>query len=187
MASDRLKDCLNYFILDWEGRYWENNPDDPGGVTCWGILQSEYNDFRKRHNLPTRSMKSALNNDHDNFISEIFDCYDENYWTPAHCDDMIKQLDLMVLDTAVNQGLSTGIKYLQNALGLTADGVIGPKTIAGIKSVDTIDKMKEVCNNIYQQRKDRYYAIARHNPNMHQFLQGWLNRIDSLKIKAEKM
>lgn len=30
------------FILDWEGRYFENDPDDPGGATKYGIDQRSH-------------------------------------------------------------------------------------------------------------------------------------------------
>ena len=46
MASDNFERCLA-ITLKWEGGY-SNHPDDPGGPTMRGIIQREYDAWRKK-------------------------------------------------------------------------------------------------------------------------------------------
>ena len=55
--------------------------------------------------------------------------YRRDYWQPLHGDQLPPGLDLLVLDCAINQGVTTAIKLLQQALRIEADGIIGPRTL----------------------------------------------------------
>ncbi len=47
MATDNFERCLA-ITLKWEGGY-SNHPDDPGGPTMRGIIQREYDAWRRKH------------------------------------------------------------------------------------------------------------------------------------------
>jgi len=49
-------------------------------------------------------------------------------------DGLPTGVDLMVFDAAVNQGPKWAAKFLQRALGVKDDGIIGPQTLAAAKN-----------------------------------------------------
>ena len=69
-----LSDAL-IFTLAWEGGY-TNHPLDPGGATNFGIIQVEYDKYRKSKNLSTQSVKFITKN-------EYTEIYDKQYWEPV--------------------------------------------------------------------------------------------------------
>ncbi len=104
---ERFFKCLQ-FILKWEGGY-SNHPNDPGGKTNKGITQRVYDLYRTSKKLPRRDVR---------FISddEVREIYFHKYWVRAHAGDLPAPLDLVVFDTAVNCGVGTAIRFLQQAL-----------------------------------------------------------------------
>ena len=69
MASNSFERCLA-ITLKWEGGY-SNHPDDPGGPTMRGIIQREYNTWRKKngkrlrpvHQIDEDELQSIYRND----------------------------------------------------------------------------------------------------------------------------
>ena len=82
--------CIE-FILDREGRYLENNPNDLGGLTKWGISKKAY---------PHLDIANLTE-------TEIKEIYYKNYWLPMDCDNYDNKLALAIFDCAVNQGVGT--------------------------------------------------------------------------------
>ena len=77
----------------------------------------------------------------------------------------------MVVDWVWHSGAST-IKKVQTLLGVTADGIVGPKTIAKLNATpDIVDK-------VYKARKDYFEAIVKNNPSQKKWLKGWMNRLN---------
>ena len=93
-----------------------NDAADPGGLTNWGISQAAY---------PSVNIR-ALTKDGAEAI------YLRDYWTPAGCDKLPGPLALMVFDAAVNNGLERAKDWLQMAVGVKADGEIGPETLGAL-------------------------------------------------------
>jgi lysozyme family protein len=63
-------------------------------------------------------------------LSQAQAIYQSDYWNAVSGDSLPWPLALYVFDCAVNQGQETARKLLQQALGVTADGSIGPLTLA---------------------------------------------------------
>jgi len=68
--------------------------------------------------------------------------YFRDFWNPLFPDILPDIVRFDVFDTAVNSGVERAAKLLQKALGVVADGDIGPKTKAAIIAADskTLDK-----------------------------------------------
>lgn len=62
--------------------------------------------------------------------------YASDYWKACACDQMSWPLCLFVFDMSVNQGQPTARVMLQRTLGVSADGVIGPVTLAAANKMD---------------------------------------------------
>lgn len=109
-------------VLKSEGGY-VNHPQDPGGETNFGVTQRVYDAYRSRLGLKRASVR---------YISktEVAQIYRDSYWALAKCDQLPDGVDFVVFDGAVNSGVAQSAKWLQRALGVKDDGVIGPATIA---------------------------------------------------------
>lgn len=57
--------------------------------------------------------------------------YEKDYWNKVKCDEMPGPIALIVFDALVNTG--RGAVWLQHALGVRKDGVVGPQTLAALK------------------------------------------------------
>jgi lysozyme family protein len=131
------------FLYPWEGGYG-NDPRDPGGATNKGVIQTEYDRFRKGKGLVERSVKFIT----DDEAQEI---YLVNYWTPLKCANLNPGVANCVFDAGVNSGIERGALWLQQAINSLAgtiiipeDGKIGDATIeASFKFAagDIIDRM----------------------------------------------
>ena len=157
------------FTLPAEGGKVDN-PVDPGGRTNKGIIQSVYNSYRLRKNLPQADVFDISD-------QEVADIYFNNYWKPAQCDRMVLPLAIVQFDTAVNFGVGGAVQFLQEALGLPADGAFGPQTLAAFQTSNT----KALANKIIDGRIAYRHQRVSQSPSQIIFLQGWLNRDNALK------
>lgn len=110
-------------LLGFEGGYTDN-PDDPGGKTIFGITENLARKYGYAGDMKDMRLDVATRIYHDEF------------WYPLHCDELPDAIRYDLFDAAVNSGRSTAVKWLQNAVGVKADGVIGPATIAAANAAD---------------------------------------------------
>jgi len=157
------------FVLSVESGY-VNDPDDKGGATNFGIIQTVYDSYRVEKNLPKQSVK---------FISsaEVSDIYLTEYWNPSHAGSAQHPLDTVIFDCSVNSGVGRAIKTLQQALGLVVDGLFGPNTLKALQNCNAHD----VAEKFLDIRSKFYDAIGAKNPSQMKFEKGWHNRINKLK------
>lgn len=148
-----------------------NNPKDAGnwtggkvgvGVnkgTKYGIASNSY---------PNLDIKNLT-------LDQAKAIYKRDYWDKAKCDLLPNGLKFHVFDVAVNSGVSRAIKTLQQALGVTADGIIGNQTINAINSQNESDLLIK----FYSFRINFYTSLD----SFVTFGKGWMNRVASnLKI-----
>jgi lysozyme family protein len=110
---------------------FSNDPSDPGGATMCGITQTELNNDRTLQGLPPENVIDMPQD-------EGYGIYYNYYWLPE-CPVLPVGLDLCYFDTNVNQGATEATRILQFALGVTADGIIGPITEAAIKNITSVE------------------------------------------------
>lgn len=106
-------------LIGHEGGY-VNDPRDPGGETRYGISKRAYPDVDIA-NLTLEQAKAI---------------YLRDYWQRARCDELPPAVAFQVFDTAVNSGIGQSIRFLQRAVGVADDGVVGPLTINAVKRLD---------------------------------------------------
>lgn len=105
--------------------------------------------------------------------------YHADYWNPIHGDELPAGPDLCTFDGAVNSGQSRGVKWLQRAVGVEADGVVGPVTIAAANAADehvTIDRM---C--------DDRLEFLRGLSTWDRYGKGWTRRVEDVRKTAHGM
>ena len=136
--------CLKT-ILHHEGGY-VNHPKDPGGETNLGVTKRVY----KEHG-GTKDMKDLL-------VEDVAPIYKKGYWDKIKGDDLPGGLDLCVFDFGVNAGPGRAAKFLQQMIGTTVDGGIGPNTLAKVEKyirengeAESVEKYKSMRQKYYEQ------------------------------------
>src|SRR3972149_3920166 len=109
--------------LEHEGGY-VNDPHDPGGETQFGISKRRY---------PHLDIKNLT-------LDVACHLYKKDYYDVLRCEQFTSgQVRWKVFDIGVNMGVRTAAKLLQMAVLVTADGIIGPATIAATNAMQPID------------------------------------------------
>ena len=83
------------FLWEWEGTVFENDPDDPGGATKFGI------DQRSHPNVDIKNLTAE----------EATNLYWQE-WVKDGCEHLPTPLDWLFFDAAVNCGLGRAQKFL---------------------------------------------------------------------------
>lgn len=151
-------------LIGNEGGYVDNSVD-PGGATNWGIT--------------ARVARSAGYTGDMRFLTreQAADIYLRLYWRTMHCDEQPDALAFQCFDAAANSGTVQATKWLQQAIGVTDDGIYGPHTSAAAKAATKDDAML-----IPAYRLDLMTSL----PTWGAFGKGWARRISTnLKYLAK--
>ena len=168
MASPEFLAALP-FILRWEGGY-VNHPADPGGATNRGVTQAVYDTWRRGKGLDARDVRQLED-------GELHAIYENGYWTPPRCDKLQNPLDLAQFDTAVNMGVGRAVRFLQTAVGTTADGQYGAGTQQCVDNCDLDKALAAYCDT----REAFYRDLIVRKPTSAVFMKGWMNRLNALR------
>lgn len=172
----RFDDCLK-FVFSAEGGYVDD-PFDRGGATNFGITQDTYNAYRARHHLPFQPVQFITKD-------EARSIYREDYWQLLCCDRLPKPLDLVVFDAGVNCGIRASAKFLQRALGVADDGIIGNKTISAVIADKDNGLLPHVIATCLDERRSYYDTIVKRDASQARFHKGWINRVAMLETETE--
>ena len=151
--------CLET-ILHHEGGY-VNHPKDPGGETNLGVTKKVYQEHGG-----TKDMKDLL-------VEDVAPIYKKGYWDKMKCDDIPSGLDLCLFDFGVNAGPGRAAKFLQQMIGTTVDGGIGPNTLAKLEEYIRENGEHEAVNK-YQEMRQKYYEQL---STFDTFGKGWTRRV----------
>lgn len=110
-------------LIKNEGAYTTGR-GDPGGETKYGISKRSY---------PDEDIKNLT-------LDRAREIYLKDFWTKAGCDAVPDGVRFDLFDMAVNSGVGQAAKTLQTAVGVRPDGVIGPQTLAAVRSMPS-DKL----------------------------------------------
>ena len=105
-------------LIGHEGGY-VNNPADPGGETKFGVSRRAY---------PLENIRAMT-------LERAKVLYLHDYWGPAGCDAVPDAIKFDLFDMAVNSGPVAAIKNLQRAVGVAADGMLGPLTLQAVNAM----------------------------------------------------
>lgn len=138
-----------------------NDPQDRGGETKFGVAKNANKDLDITR-LTWEQAKAV---------------YFVRYWLAGKCDQLPARLAVLHFDGCVNHGTNRANMFLQRAVGVNADGAIGPVTLAKVKAANQMTLLNSVCN----QREQFYRAIVTKNPSQAKYLTGWLRRITEMR------
>lgn len=164
------KNKLIPIIKKWEGGY-SDNPNDRGGATNSGVTLAVYQSVYGK-NKTKNDLKRMTNDQWDYIFTKL-------YWNKWKADEIKNQsIANILVDWVWMSGYGT-IKKIQSLFGLTADGIVGNKTISYINSHD----QEDVFNKIWNRRKQFYESLVKNNPSQKVFLKGWMNRLNTFKFQ----
>lgn len=177
-------------VMGNEGDY-ANNPADVGGETYKGIARKfwpnwsgwKYVDAVKANAIPQpaydttayRSYASHLNCCLAGLASLqqiVLDFYRQNFWDKYRLSEIHDQTVAVWLYDHVVNGGGRGAMWMQAAVGVVADGKIGPATIAAINAADPEKLLQEAEDVAAFYRLDKAAA----DPSQIPFLPSWLRR-----------
>lgn len=104
-------------LLKHEGGF-VNHASDPGGKTRYGITEAVARRVGYRGDMRELPLDLAKR------------IYREDYWNAVRAEQLPPAIRYAVFDAAVNSGPAQSVRWLQRALGVTDDGVIGPQTMS---------------------------------------------------------
>jgi len=168
--ADANWDASLAFVFSVEGGYTDD-PLDPGGATNLGITLDELSVWR--HTAVTKDDVKNLQRDEAGAI------YRTNYWNASRCTDLSGGVDLMVFDASVNTGNGRSARFLQAACGATADGSIGPLTVAAANAKPAADLITALA----AARLAFYQGL----PTFSHFGHGWTDRVQQAQAHALQM
>lgn len=143
-------------LIGHEGGY-SNNPRDPGGETMWGItfrVARAHGYYGPMRDLPLTEAKRIAK---------------AEYWDAVRADELPEAVRFDTFDAAYNSGPRQSIRFLQRAVGVPDDGIIGPQTLAAVRAADP-----QLIDKRFNGHRLRFMADLKVWPD---FARGWARRI----------
>ena len=153
-----------------------NDPDDLGGATMCGVTLATFTEYcrRKGYPRPTIVRLKAIK------YKEWLEILKTMFWDKWKADQINNESVALILVDWVWGSGKYGITIPQKAIGVTADGIVGPKTVAAVNAKDP----KQLFDLIRKERLAYIERICRSRPTNLKYKRGWLNRLNDIKFKG---
>ena len=128
--KSNFNDCLNRLLKD-EGGY-NNNPQDPGGPTNFGITLGDYRKYIKADGTAF-DVKNMT-------VAQASVIYKERYWDALGCDNLPSGVDYTCFDYGVNSGIGRPQRDLtkfKNLTGTKLINAINDERMAFLQALNT--------------------------------------------------
>ncbi|MBD5172304.1 MAG: peptidoglycan domain protein [Bacteroidales bacterium] len=168
-------EILSPFIFSFEGGF-VNDPDDRGGATNRGVTIATFRangrDMDGDGDIDVDDLKLISESDARDMILR------PHYWNRWQADKIRDQsIANILVDWLWASGVHA-IKIPQQILGVVADGIVGPKTLAALNAADPASLFKK----LHARRISFVNDIVARNPSQKKFLAGWTRRINAIKF-----
>lgn len=153
--SKRFLDFIP-FVLEHEGGKYENDPDDPGGSTKWGIDIASH-PFLGIVNLRNLTQTQAERIYFDSTYNGKLVCRESERtdWQKINAEHFVAKLGESHFDASLNTGVGRANRFLLASNGDVAEYI--------------------------NQRDAFYHRLVAFRPKSAKYLKGWLNRTMDLR------
>ena len=143
-------------VIGHEGGY-VNHPRDPGGETNWGVTKRTAQAYGYNGDMRamTRDQAKAI--------------YKRGFWDDVGGDALPDAVAFQLFDAAVNHGIGNAVRFMQRALGVADDGIVGNITLTALRKADANDFLMR----FNAARLDFYTRLSTFDT----FGKGWVRRI----------
>lgn len=145
----------------------DDDPHDPGGRTSRGILQREWNVFRKtRPGRPADVWQAPQ-------VDVVAIYHDGQYWAGQRCAELPSGVDVNTMDYGVNSGVGRSGRVLRHICGLpTTTYKIDDTVIAAVKKRDATAVTTAICAE--------RLAFLKSLPTYPRYRGGWVARVNKM-------
>lgn len=160
-------------LIGHEGGY-SNDKRDPGNWTGGVVGKGALNGTKfgiAANTYPNLDIKNLT-------LAQAKEIYKKDWWDKLGGHGLHSAITFQLWDFSINAGKKRAIIELQQVAGVTADGVIGPKTIEAVNALD----LNDVLLSLTAERL-KFYTSLKTWP---EWGKGWVNRVaDNLKYAAQ--
>lgn len=110
-------------LLKHEGGF-SDHAADPGGKTRYGITEAVAREAGYRGDMRELPLD----------LAKLI--YRSRYWNAVRADELPQSIRHVMFDAAVNSGPRQATLWMQRAVGVADDGIIGPKTMAALHALN---------------------------------------------------
>jgi lysozyme family protein len=167
--KDKFKESLRLVLVHEGGKV--DDPRDPGGRTNKGVTQKTFNAWLRSKGKKARDVFTMTD-------EECAAIYKQRFWDVINGDNLPPGVDYVVFDGAVNSGPAQSVKWLQRALGVTADGQLGVMTMDKLGRIYDHD---ELIASIGEQRMKFLQALK----HWKTYKNGWTKRVKSVTATGQ--
>lgn len=152
-----------------------NDPDDLGGATMVGVTIATYKEYCRKKGYPVPTVERLRNISYAQWL----DILKTMFWDRWQADKIANQSIAEILVDWVWASGKYGITIPQQVLGVTVDGIVGPKTLAALSKQNSA----QFFNRIVAERKAYIDRICTSRPINNKYKRGWLNRLNAIKFQ----
>lgn len=154
---------------------YSNKPSDKGGPTMCGVTIATYERYKKSKGEP----KPTIDDLKKITLKEWLEVLKKYYWDKMSADKINNQ---SIANLCVNCLWGSGtsyIKIIQRVLGVDADGVVGPVTLAAINNHPN---QRELFGKLWERRRLYFANLVVARPSDEVNFNGWMNRLYDFKF-----
>ena len=177
MAANNYSAAFAAMIVH-EGSKYTDIAADRGGATKYGVTQATLSSWLKRP--ATKAEVKALT------LDDVKPIYKALYANAVRFDELPVGIDYLSFDWAVNSGPKRAVTNLQEVLGLSQDGYLGPATVDAAWEAFRRDPALLV--DCYANERAKFFrSVIANNPSQKIFEKGWMRRVDEARTLAHRM